>query len=179
MIFTPTTVAGAFIVDVERREDERGYFARTWCAEEFRQHGLNPELAQASVSLNRRRGTLRGLHYQASPHEEDKLVRCARGALWDVALDLRRDSPSYLGHVGIALTAESQRALYIPKGCAHGFQTLEDDTLVVYQMSQLYAPGSARGVRWNDPTFGIGWPIADPLILERDASYPDFTEPAS
>jgi dTDP-4-dehydrorhamnose 3,5-epimerase len=174
VIFSEASVDGALIVDVERHDDERGYFARTWCAQEFADNGLNPGLSQASVSFSRRRGTLRGLHYQAPPHAEDKLVRCPRGAIYDVVLDLRPGSPTYLRHFGLALDEETHRALYVPKGCAHGFQTLTEDTLVFYQMSEPHAPESARGVRWDDPAFGIEWPLPDPILKERDATYPDY-----
>jgi dTDP-4-dehydrorhamnose 3,5-epimerase len=178
MIFTPTALAGAVLVDLERREDERGYFARTWCQREFRAAGLADHLAQASTSYSRQRGTLRGLHYQVAPHEEDKLVRCTAGAIWDVIVDLRRDSPTHLRHLGIELRAETGRALYVPRGCAHGFQTLEDATEVLYQMSEFYEPEAGRGIRWNDPLFGIAWPIPDPILHPRDAAYADYTRVA-
>ncbi len=174
MIFTPTAVAGAWLVDLERREDERGFFARAWCAREFAEHGLNPRLVQCSVSRSTRRGTLRGLHWQAAPHEEAKLVRCSRGAIWDVALDLRPASATYLKHAGVELTAESGRELYIPEGCAHGFVTLADGSEVTYHMSEYYEPAAGRGVRWNDPAFGIAWPVPDPILHPRDAAYPDY-----
>ena len=174
MIFTPTPLAGAVLVDLERNEDARGYFARTWCRREFAAAGLDVALAQCSVSHNRRRGTLRGLHYQAAPHEEDKLVRCTRGALHDVIVDLRPGSATYTRHFAVELTVENGRALFIPRGFAHGFQTLADDTDVLYQMSEFYAAEAARGVRWNDPAFGIAWPIAEPILHPRDAGYPDF-----
>lgn len=174
MIFLPTELPGVVIVDLERREDDRGFFARAWCRREFAAAGLPDDLAQCSLSRTRRRGTLRGLHYQGPPHEEDKLVRCVRGAVYDVALDLRRRSPAYLRHVAVELSAENGRALLIPRGCAHGFQTLADDTDVFYQMSAYFAPDAARGVRWNDPAFAIPWPIPDPILHRRDADYPDF-----
>ncbi len=179
MHFAKTPVDGAFLIDVEAHEDERGLFARTFCAEEFAAHGLDPRVAQASVSFNRRAGTLRGLHYQAAPHGEAKLIRCTAGAIFDVILDLRRDSPSYLRHFAATLTSRERRALYVPVGCAHGFQTLVDDSEVLYQMSTSYAPESARGVRWNDPAFGIAWPPAsDRVMSERDRTYPDFDREA-
>ena len=174
MIFTPTELPGAVLVDLERHEDERGYFARTWCAREFHAAGLSDRLVQASVSYSRRRGTLRGMHYQVAPHEEDKLVRCTAGAIWDVAVDLRPDSPTFLRHVAVELSAAEGRAFYIPRGFAHGFQTLEDDTEVFYQMSAFYAPEAGRGLRWNDPALGITWPLADPILHPRDAAYPDY-----
>lgn len=176
MIFTPTKLAGVWLVDPERREDERGWFARTWCAEEFRQRGLNPGLSQCSISHNRHRGTLRGMHYQAPPHEEAKLVRCTRGSMYDVALDLRPGSATFRQWVAVELTAENGRALYIPAGCAHGFQTLADNTEVLYQIAGEHHPASGRGVRWDDPAFGIVWPLPAATILnERDRSYTDFT----
>jgi dTDP-4-dehydrorhamnose 3,5-epimerase len=174
VIFRETAVAGVWIVDPEPHTDERGFFARTWCAREFAERGLSARFVQASVSHNPRRGTLRGLHYQAAPHAEAKLVRCTRGAVYDVALDLRPGSPTYRRHVAVVLDARSHRALYIPEGCAHGFQTLEDDTDVLYQMSAFHAPEAARGVRWDDPAFAIPWPAAERLISARDRAYPDF-----
>lgn len=172
MMFRTTTLPGVFIIEPERREDRRGFFARTWCQEEFAAHGLNPRLVQCSVSLNLLRGTLRGMHYQAPPHAEAKLIRCTQGAIWDVALDLRPDSPTFRQHVGAELTSENRLALYMPEGVAHGFQTLEDDTEVLYQMSAAYAPDAARGVRFDDPAFAIRWPIPEPILLDRDREYP-------
>lgn len=174
MIFKSTNLQGVFELEVEPHADDRGFFARTWCREEFRTQDLNPGLAQCSVSFNHRRGTLRGMHYQSAPHAEAKLVRCTRGSIYDVALDLRPDSATFLRWVAAELTADNRRAFYIPKGCAHGFLTLEDNTEVFYQISELYNPGSARGVRWNDPTFGIAWPAEIAVISERDRTYPDF-----
>jgi dTDP-4-dehydrorhamnose 3,5-epimerase len=173
MQFTPTEIAGVWIVEMERHGDERGWFARTWCAEEFRRHGLNANLAQCSASFNRSKGTLRGMHFQAAPHEEAKLVRCVRGAMFDVALDLRASSASFRRWVGVELTSDNGRALYVPEGCAHGFQTLADDTEVLYQISNVWHPESARGVRWNDPAFGIQWPLEDGAVMSRkDAEWP-------
>ena len=174
MIFRSTAIGGVWIVEPEGHVDERGLFARTWCAREFAEHGLADCFVQGSVSHNPRRGTLRGLHYQAEPHAEAKLVRCTRGAIYDVALDLREQSPTFRQHVGVVLDAANRLALYVPEGCAHGFQTLEDDTEVLYQMSAFHAPEAARGVRWDDPAFAIPWPPADRLIGERDRAYPDF-----
>lgn len=180
MIFVPTWLPGAFLVELERREDDRGYFARTWCRREFESAGLDSRLVQCSLSHNLRRGTLRGMHWQAAPHGEVKLVRCTRGAIWDVIIDLRPDSPAYTRHFGCELTGESGRALYIPEGFAHGFVTLSDDTDVYYQMSEYFQPDAARGVRWNDPAFGIAWPVTAPTLHPRDAGYPDFApEPAA
>jgi len=180
MKFTPTKIAGVWIVDMERHEDDRGWFARTWCAEEFRKHGLNPNLSQCSTSFNRRRGTLRGMHWQAAPHEEAKLVRCVRGAMFDVALDVRPGSATFRQWVGVELTPDNGRALYVPEGCAHGFQTLADDTEVLYKISCLWHPDGAQGARWNDPAFGIAWPTEPNLTLsERDRNYPLWTEPTT
>ncbi|MFA6544085.1 MAG: dTDP-4-dehydrorhamnose 3,5-epimerase [Limisphaerales bacterium] len=175
MKFIPTKLAGVWIVEPERREDERGWFARTWCAEEFAKHGLNPGLSQCSASFNRLRGTLRGMHYQSAPHEEAKLVRCVRGAMFDVALDLRPASPTFRQWVGVELTPDNGRALYVPEGCAHGFQTLVGDTEVLYLISAPWHAGSTQGVRWNDPAFGIEWPLpAEVTLNDRDRELPDF-----
>lgn len=174
MIFTPTPLAGAFVVELEPRRDERGFFARTWCRDEFARHGLNPDLVQCNVSYNRARHTLRGMHYQDAPHEECKLVRCTQGAILDVIVDLRPDAPTHRQWFGVELTADNRRALYVPAGFAHGFVTLTDHAEVFYQMSALYHPASARGVRWNDPAFGIAWPVTDPVLSDKDAAYPDY-----
>jgi len=171
VIFSETKLEGVYIIDLEKVEDERGFFARTFCQRDFEAHGLNPRLVQCSISLNKKRGTLRGMHYQAPPYQEAKLVRCTRGALYDVAVDLRVDSPTFKHWVGVELTAENHRMLYIPEGCAHGFQTLEDNTEVAYQMSEFYHPESARGVRWDDPAFGIQWPIKEVTISARDLNF--------
>lgn len=174
MHFSETFLRGVFEIRVEPHCDERGFFARTWCQKEFEEHGLNPRVVQCNVSFNQRRGTLRGMHFQASPHAEAKLVRCTRGSVYDVVLDLRPGTPSYKQWVGVMLSAENRNMMYVPEGCAHGFITLEDDTEVFYQMSEFYDPPSARGVRWNDAAFGIVWPVETAVISERDASYPDF-----
>jgi len=174
VIFSPTALAGAFIIDLEHREDERGFFARTWCQREFADRNLETTLVQTSVSHNVRRHTLRGMHWQASPHSEVKLIRCTRGAIWDVIIDLRPDSPSYMRHLGVELSAVSGRALYVPAGLAHGFLTLTDGADVFYQMSSFYEPSAARGVRWNDPAFAIEWPVTTPILHPRDAAYPDY-----
>jgi dTDP-4-dehydrorhamnose 3,5-epimerase len=176
MIYRPAPLAGVFVIEPERLEDERGFFARSWCAREFERHGLDPRLAQCSISFNRRKGTLRGMHYQAAPHEETKLVRCTMGAIHDVVIDLRPGSTTRGRHFAVELSAANHRMLYVPGGFAHGFQTLVDDTEVHYQMSEPHAPGHARGVRWDDPAFGIEWPDDDRSILERDRRYPDFAE---
>jgi dTDP-4-dehydrorhamnose 3,5-epimerase len=174
LIFTATAVPGVFVVEPERREDERGFFARTFCAREFAERGLDARIAQCSVSFNPRRATLRGLHYQAAPHAEAKLVRCTRGEIFDVAVDLRPDSTAFKRHVALTLSAEDRRALYIPPGCAHGFETLSDGCEVLYQISEYHVPEAARGVRWDDPAFAIAWPLSPAVISERDRSFPDF-----
>jgi dTDP-4-dehydrorhamnose 3,5-epimerase len=174
VIFTETTLKGAFLIEAERREDERGFFARTWCQREFASHGLEKNWVQCSISFNRKKGTLRGMHYQAPPYEEAKLIRCTRGAIFDVIVDLRPHSPSFKHWVGLELTADNRRMLYIPEGFAHGFQTLADETEIFYQMSQFYAPEYASGVRWDDPALHIAWPTDERTISERDRSYPDF-----
>jgi dTDP-4-dehydrorhamnose 3,5-epimerase len=175
MRFAPVSIEGAWLIEPERLEDERGFFARTWCRREFAARGLTAELAQSSIAYNRCRGTLRGMHFQAEPFAEAKLVRCTRGGLYDVIIDLRPASATFLQHYGVELTGESRRALYVPEGCAHGYLTLGDDTEVLYQMSEFYAPDYTRGVRWNDPRFGIDWPGPVKVISRRDAGYPDFT----
>jgi len=177
MIFQKTSLQGAYVIEIERLEDQRGFFARTWCQQEFEAHGLNPRLVQCNISFNKKKGTLRGMHYQVSPFEEAKLIRCTRGALYDVIIDLRSTSPTFMQNFGITLSSEKRNMLYVPEGFAHGFLTLEDNTEVFYQMSEFYAPDYARGVRWNDPAFGIKWPIPVEVISERDASYPDFVMP--
>lgn len=173
-MFTPLPVHGAFLVSPELRTDFRGSFARTWCRDEFAARGLNPDLAQCSISQTHRRGTIRGLHFQARPHAEAKLVRCLRGAIHDVIVDLRPGSPSYLRHAAVELTDRNRHALYVPEGVAHGFQTLADDAEVLYQISAPYVPEAASGVRWDDPAFGIRWPVLPPILLDRDAGYPDY-----
>ncbi len=175
MQFCNTKIDGVVIIDPEFSEDERGFFARTWCGQEFREHGLNPKLSQCSISFNRRAGTLRGMHFQKSPYEEDKLVRCTNGAIYDVALDLRESSATYKEWVAVELSAENRRMLYLPTGIAHGFQTLFDNSEVFYQISQPYVPGSASGVRWDDKAFAIDWPmVAEKIMSDRDRSYPDY-----
>ena len=174
MLFEPTPLAGAFVLEAERLEDDRGFFARTFCRNDFREAGLEPDLVQCSLSFNHRKGTLRGMHYQAAPHQEAKLVRCTMGAIHDVILDLRPDSPTFKESFGVELSANNRRALYIPAGLAHGFLTLTDDAEVFYQMSVPFHPGAARGVRWNDPAFGIEWPAEPRILSDRDRTYPDF-----
>jgi dTDP-4-dehydrorhamnose 3,5-epimerase len=173
--FDALGVHRAVLVRIERNADERGFFARTFCTQEFGEAGLPTEAVQASVSFNARRGTVRGMHFQWPPSRESKLVRCLRGSLLDVLLDLRPDSPTYLRHVSVRLNEDSRDAVFIPQGIAHGFQTLADATEVLYQMTDTYAPDLAAGVRWNDPRFGIDWPIRSGIVIsERDAHYPDF-----
>jgi dTDP-4-dehydrorhamnose 3,5-epimerase len=174
MIFTPTALAGVWQIDLELRTDPRGHFARSFCAEEFAAHDLPTGFVQCNVSFNRRRGTLRGLHWQAEPHPEGKLVRCTSGAIFDVAVDLRQGSPTQLRWVGIELAARNGRALYIPPGFAHGFQTLADESEVFYQMTAAYHGELSRGARWDDPTFGIGWPLLPGEMSDRDKAWPDF-----
>jgi dTDP-4-dehydrorhamnose 3,5-epimerase len=172
MRFVATPLAGAFAIELEELGDERGFFARSFCREEFRARGLDPAVAQCNVSFNRRRGTLRGLHYQAEPHAEAKLVRCTRGAIWDVIVDLRPGSPTARRWFAAELTAENRRALYVPAGLAHGFQTLADDSEVLYQMSEPYYADLARGVRWDDAALAIPWPVKDVIVSERDRALP-------
>jgi dTDP-4-dehydrorhamnose 3,5-epimerase len=174
LIFTETKLAGAFVIEMERRADERGFFSRTFCRQEFEVHGLNAEVAQCNVSFNKRKGTLRGMHYQAAPFGEAKLVRCTAGSIYDVIIDLRPTSATFKKHFAAELSANNGRMLYIPEDFAHGFQTLQDDTEVFYQMAQRYSAAHARGVRWNDPAFGIEWPKGERIIIERDRNYPDF-----
>jgi dTDP-4-dehydrorhamnose 3,5-epimerase len=175
MIFHGTTLPDVHLLEIEKAEDERGFFARLWDAEELSRRGLNARLAHVSVSFNRRKGTLRGLHYQAPPMAEVKIVRCIRGAIFDVAVDLRESSPTFKQWTGVELTADNRRALYIPEGLAHGFQTLADDTEVMYFIGGEYSPAHSRGVRWNDPAFGIKWPDDQRTINERDRTYADFS----
>lgn len=175
MLFHTTPLAGAYLIETERIEDERGFFARTWDRAEFAAHGMDANLAQANLSFNRRSGTLRGLHFQLPPHSESKLVRCVAGRLYDVIVDVRPQSPTYLQWYGIELSAVNLLSLFVPKGFAHGFQTLVDDTLVYYQMSDAYATAAAaRGLRWNDPALAIAWPLPVSMIAARDDRYGDL-----
>jgi len=171
MRFTPLELKGAYSIDLEPVEDDRGFLARSWDAREFEKHGLNPRIAQCNVSYNRLRGTIRGLHFQIAPGEEAKLVRCIRGSIFDVIVDLRLGSETFGRWCSIVLTDENRSALYVPEGFAHGFETLSDNTEVLYHMSEYYTPDLARGVRWNDPSLAISWPISDPIVSERDSSY--------
>jgi dTDP-4-dehydrorhamnose 3,5-epimerase len=174
MIFHPTPLPGAYLIEQQRFTDERGFFARTWCQQEFAEQGLDANLVQCSVSFNTLRGTLRGMHYQLPPFAESKVVRCTQGAIYDVMLDLRPTSPTFCQWFGAELSAANGRTLYIPKGFAHGFQTLTDNTEIFYQMSEFYAPASAGGARWDDPHFQITWPTAITVISAKDQAYPDF-----
>lgn len=174
MRFIAMQLAGLWLVEPERLEDERGFFARTWCEREFREHGLDSRLVQCNISFNQKRGTLRGMHYQVAPYEETKLVSCTQGSIYDVAVDLRPGSATFRQWVGIELSVENRRMLYIPAGFAHGFITLEDQSTVFYQMSEFYHAEAARGVRWNDPALGIEWPIPVAVISDKDRSYPDL-----
>jgi len=176
MRFTPLALEGAHLIEPEPIEDHRGFFARVWCEEEFLERGLNATLAQCNLSFNPRKGTLRGMHYQAAPHAEVKLVRCTMGAAYDVIIDLRREAPTHGQWVAVELTAENRRMVYVPEGFAHGFQTLENNTELFYQISALYHPESARGVRWDDPAFAIEWPAVEHRILStRDANYEAYS----
>lgn len=171
MIFTKTDLQGAFIIDIEQREDKRGFFARTFCAQEFVEHGLEVTNVQCSVAFNCKRGIIRGMHYQDRPLTEAKLVRCTAGAIYDVIVDMRPNSPTYLAHVGVELSAENRRSLYVPEMFAHGYQTLTDETEVLYQMNKLYAPGYERGLRYDDPILGIKWQLPVSDIADKDLNW--------
>lgn len=176
MKFIETKLPGAHIVELNRISDERGFFARSFCKEEFEQHGMISEVVQANLSWNERKGTLRGMHYQHDPYQETKFIRCTRGSIYDVIIDLRKHSPSYGEWLGVELTADNRSALYVPRDFAHGFITLEDKTEVSYLVSQSYQPGSEGGIRWDDPQFNIRWPISPTCISDKDANWPDFKE---
>ena len=174
MNFVESKLKGVFIIEPERLEDERCFFARTWCRKEFESHGLNPNWVQCNISYNKTKGTLRGMHHQVAPHEEAKLVRCTAGAIYDVIVDIRPDSTNYRSWIAVELSAENRKMVYIPGGFSHGFLTLQDDTEVFYQMSAFYAPECARGIRWDDPAFDIRWPAEIAVISEKDRNYPDY-----
>ena len=174
MVITETELKGAFVIELNPFEDVRGFFARAWSDYEFEAAGLNARFVESNISFNEKKGTLRGMHYQLSPYEQTKLVRCTRGSIYDVIVDLRPDSPTFKQWVAEELSAENHRMLYVPGEFAHGYQTLEDRTEVSYQTTAYYAPEHGRGVRWNDPAFKISWPIDDLVIIERDRDYPDF-----
>lgn len=176
MIFHGLEIPGAYLLEPERKEDKRGFFARTYCRRELEERGLDPTVVQCNISVNKERGTVRGMHWQAEPYPEVRLVRCTRGAVHDVILDLRPESPTFKEHYAVELDDENRLSLYIPAGCAHGFQTLTDGAEVFYQMSEFYYPELARGVRWNDPAFKITWPLEVSVISDKDLSFPDFEE---
>jgi dTDP-4-dehydrorhamnose 3,5-epimerase len=176
MTFQETKLPGVFEIDLELKSDDRGFFARSWCQKEFSSHKLNAKLVQCNVSFNSRRGTLRGIHYQVAPYAETKLVRCTKGVIYDVVVDLRSQSPTFRGWIGVMLTAKKRNMVYVPEGCAHGFLTLEDETEVFYQMSEFYRPEATQGVRWDDPAFRIFWPRPVEVISERDRAYPNYDQ---
>jgi dTDP-4-dehydrorhamnose 3,5-epimerase len=176
MKFTETKLKGAFIVEIEKLTDTRGFFARAWCSKEFDAQGLTARVVQANVSFNRRKGTLRGMHYQIAPFQENKLIRCTRGAIYDVIIDLRPESPTYKQWMGVELTADNYTLLFVPEDFAHGFITLMDNTEITYQVSQFYTPGSEKGIRFNDPTFNIQWPLEVSVISDKDRTWPDFAD---
>jgi len=172
MIFRETILKGAFVIEMEKFEDKRGFFARAWCQKEVEANGLVSRVVQTNISFNKKRGTLRGMHYQVAPYEQIKLVRCTRGVIYDVIIDLRPDSPTFRKWTGVELTAENYTMLYVPENFAHGFQTLEDNTEVTYQVSQFYSPESERGVRYDDPVFQVEWPLPVEVISEKDIAWP-------
>lgn len=177
MKFIETGLEGAYIIEPEKLEDDRGFFARIWCKNDFEEHGLNTQLVQSSISYNAKKGTLRGMHYQLPPHAEVKLIRCTRGSIFDVIIDMQPDSTTFMQYKGIHISADNYKVIYVPKGFAHGFQTLEDHTEVQYQMSDLFYPEAARGLRWNDPAFGIDWPDNDKRIIsDKDNNWPLFEQ---
>jgi dTDP-4-dehydrorhamnose 3,5-epimerase len=178
VIFTPIDIHGAFLVSMERHGDERGWFARAWCEDEFREHGIDIRLAQTNVSFNVRRGTIRGLHWQPAPHLEAKLLRCTAGEVFDVIADVRTSSPSFRAWQGFELRAGDEQLVFVPAGCAHGYQSLVDGSEVTYSTSYRYTPGAERGLRWDDPTFDIRWPVAEVIASEKDSSWPDFVPEA-
>lgn len=172
MIFTETALKGAYIIDIEKREDSRGFFARTFCAQEFVAHGLEITNAQCSIAFNHKKGTIRGMHYQIAPATEAKLVRCTQGAIYDAIVDMRPDSPTYLSYIGVELSADNHRSLYVPEMCAHGYQTLTDGTEVIYQMNKFYTPGYERGLHYDDPILAIEWPLPVSEIAGKDLKWP-------
>lgn len=178
MIFTETKISGVYVVDVEKREDARGFNGRSWDSDEFARLGLSDRIVQINILHNRRRGTLRGMHYQAPPRAESKFFRCVRGAVFDAVIDMRSGSPTYLEWISVELTAKSYRQLYIAEGCAQGFQTLQDDTELVYQVSQFYSPEFERGIRYDDPAFDISWPMEPTVISDKDRGWPDLSVPS-
>ncbi len=177
MVFKSTKIPGAYIIDMEAVADDRGFFGRFWCEREFQEHNLNSRIAQCSISFNTKKGTLRGMHFQVPPFAEAKTVRCTRGTMYDVIVDLRKGSTAFLQWIAVELSAENRSMLYVPEGCAHGFQTLEDNTEVLYQISEFHSPDHARGARWNDPSFGIQWPLPPQSMSGRDRGWKDFLPP--
>lgn len=176
MIFQEIPMKGAFIIEMKPMRDERGFFARSFCQKEFEEQGINPRLVQANVSYNNNKGTLRGIHYQISPFEETKLVRCTQGAIFDVIIDLRKESPTYMQWFGVELNSENRTMLFVPESFGHGFQTLMDNTEVTYMVSEFYTPGSERGIRWDDPAFDIRWPVEVQVISDKDANWDDYLD---
>lgn len=174
MIFKETKLKGAYVIDIEKLNDERGFFARAWCQKEFIDNGLESNLAQVNVSYNKVKGTLRGMHYQIAPYQEVKIVRCTKGAIYDVIIDLRAESPTFKKWIGVELTSDNYRLLYVPEDFGHGFQTLVDNTEITYQVSQFYSPGAERGIRWNDPVLEIDWPLKPSMISDKDKNWPDY-----
>lgn len=175
MIFKETKLKGAFIIEINKLQDERGFFGRSWCANEMSEYGLKTNLAQANTSFSRYKGTLRGMHFQNDPYQETKLIRCTRGSIFDVIIDLRKDSPTYKQWVGVELTQDNYRMLYVPEDFAHGFITLEDNSEVTYLVTEFYTPGAEAGIRWNDPAFNIQWPLEPSVISEKDGIHPDYS----
>lgn len=176
MIFKETMLPGAYVVELDKREDDRGFFARAWCAKECTAHGLTSHVVQANTSFNKKMGTLRGMHYQIAPHPEAKLIRCIRGSIYDVIIDLRPSSPTYKRWIGVELSAKNRSMLYVPENFAHGFITLEDDSEILYLVSEFYSPECERGVRYNDPAFGIVWPVKVQVISSKDQTWPDYQQ---
>ena len=174
MIFTETKLKGAFVIEIKKLEDNRGFFGRSWCAKEMSEHGLKSDIKQVNTSLSLEKGTIRGMHYQNAPHQETKLVRCTRGSIYDVIIDLRPQSPTYKQWIGVELTADNHKMLFVPEDFAHGFITLEDNCEVSYLVTQFYTPGAEAGIRWDDPTFGIDWPIQPKVVSEKDQSHPNY-----
>jgi len=174
MIFTETKLKGAFVIDIVKNEDERGFFSRSWCVNEMKEFGLNSEIRQTNISFNKTKGTLRGMHFQIAPYQEAKYVRCTKGCIYDVIIDLRKNSPTFKQWIGVELSAQNYRMLYVPEDFAHGFITLEDNTEVSYLMTEFYVPGAGATIRWNDPLFNIEWPFNPVLMSEKDRNQPDF-----
>lgn len=174
MIFKETKLKGAFEIEIKKLEDERGFFGRSWCANEMAEHGLNSAIKQANTSFSKTKGTIRGMHFQKAPYQESKLIRCTKGAILDVIIDLRPDSPTYKQWIGVELTESNYKMLYVPEDFAHGFMTLEDNSEVTYLVSQFYTPGAEAGIRWNDPAFGIDWPMKPTVISEKDQNHPNY-----